>query len=226
MLGFDALNRLPLNALPEDGGQILLPALYSDADTFFTATVLRGTVTLTPALFSDPDAFFAPQINLAIFPALFTDGDTFYPPQVNLRIYSALFTDADTFYSATVLPGTTTLSPALYVDPDTFYGALISIGIAPPLYVDPDIFYPPFVGIGTPPQNYPYNNVSQRSGFKFDPDQLVREWSGLVVSFADYDPKHPQELVRPTFDRQRVSVPRPEPVDVFLNPNDVTPADL
>lgn len=226
MLGFDALNRQSLNALPVDGAQLLLPTPFTDADTFFTATVNRGAVTLTPGLYSDPDTFYSPQINLTIYPALFTDGDTFYSPTLNLTIYPSLYSDTDAFYSATVTRGAVSLFPDLYADPDTFYSPLIGIGIVPPLYVDPDIFYPPFVGLGTPQQRYPYANISQRSGFKQSPDRLTREWSGFMVALDELDPRHPQELVRPVSDRQRVPVPRPERADVFLAVNEVTAADL
>lgn len=226
MLGFDALGRLPLNSLPDDTGQTLFPTLYADADAFYSATLSPGPVTLTPALYSDPDTFYAPQINLAVYPAAFSDGDTFYTPKLTTTVYPAAFADPDTFYSATVLPGTLTLSPSLFVDADAFYSLEIGLHIAPDLYIDADIFYPPHVGLGTPQIAYPYANISMRSGFKRSPDYLVREWTGLVVALDECDPRHPQELVRPTSDRQRVPVPRPERADVFLATNEVTAADL
>jgi hypothetical protein len=221
MLGFDALAKLPLASLPGTASQTITPALFTDADTFYSATVSPGAVTLTPALYSDPDTFYAPQINLTIYPGLFTDGDTFYSPQVNLTIYPALFTDADTFYGATITTGEVFLSADLFVDADTFYSPLIGIGVEPPLYVDPDVFWPPVVGLGTPPQAWPAN-ICQHSGFKTPPSKLARQWNGIVSCAADYDRRHPQELVRPVIDVQRVPVPRPEQADTFITAADVT----
>lgn len=225
MLGFDALAKLPLAALPDDAGQTLSPALFVDGDTFYSATVSPGAVTLTPSLYSDTDTFYAPQINLTFYPDLFTDGDTFFSPQVDLTIYPDLYTDGDTFYSATITTGEVFLLPGLFEDADTFYSPLLTIGLAPPLYVDPDIFYPPFVGLGTPPQIWPAN-ICQHSGFRVPPSHLSRQWNGLVSRREDYDRRHPQELVRPVRDDQGVPIPRPEQADAFITAGDVTAADL
>lgn len=225
MLGFDALAKLPLAALPDDLGQTLQPDLFVDADTFYSATVVPGAVTLSPALYSDPDTFYGPQINLTIYPALFTDGDTFYSPQVNQTVFPALFTDADVFYSPTVVPGEVTLLPDLFTDGDTFYSPTLTISISPPLYVDPDIFFPPFVGLGTPPEILP-DNICMVSGFKTPPGKLARQWNGIWARHDDFDYRHPQELVRPTRDRMGVPIPRPEAEDTFISAGDVTAADL
>lgn len=225
MLGFDALAKLPLASLPQDAGQTLFPDLFTDADAFYSATVTPGAVTLSPSLYSDPDTFYGSTITQVIFPDLFTDGDTFYSPQVNLTIYPALFTDADTFYGPTITTGEVFLLPDLFVDGDTFYGPTIGLYLTPPLFVDGDIFYPPFVGLGTPQQAFP-GNICQHSGFRVPPGHLARQWNGLVVRNADYDPRHPQELVRPTRDYHGVPIPRPEQADAFISAGDVTAADL
>lgn len=226
MLGFDALAKLPLAALPEAvDGQVLQPTLFVDADTFFSATVSPGAVTLSPALYSDPDTFFGPTIVQVVLPSLFADADTFFSPQINLTVLPALFTDADVFYSPTVAPGNVTLSPSFFIDGDTFYSPILTITISPTLFVDADTFYSPFVGLGTPPIQFPAN-ICQHSGFKTPPYRLARQWNGIVSRYEDIDERHPQELVRPTRDVQRVPVPRPEAADTFLSANEVTADSL
>lgn len=42
----------------------------------------------------------------------------------------------------------------------------------------------------------------------------------------DYDVKHPQESLKVKKDKITVSNPRPEGVDRFLEPGEVTPEDL
>jgi len=55
----------------------------------------------------------------------------------------------------------------------------------------------------------------------------VKEWTGLIVCVDGcVDPRHPQDFLRGVADRQRVPDPRPEPPDVFLEPNEVTPESL
>lgn len=225
MLGFDALAKLPLASLPQDQGASLYPDLYIEPDTFYSATVTPGAVTITPSLYDDPDTFYGPQVNLTIYPALFTDGDTFYSPQVNLTIYPSRYDDPDTFYSPTVVPGTAYLYPDLFVDADAFYAPQINITIRPPLFVDPDTFFPPFVGLGTPPAFFG-PSVCMVSGFKMPPGKLARQWNGIWARHDDFDYRHPQELVRPTRDRMGVPIPRPEAEDTFISAGDVTAADL
>lgn len=65
-------------------------------------------------------------------------------------------------------------------------------------------------------------NICQQSGFKTPPSKLARQWNGIVSCAADYDSRHPQELVRPVTDVQRVPVPRPEQADTFIAAGDVT----
>jgi hypothetical protein len=225
MLGFEALAKLPLAALPDDAGQELRPDLFIDGDTFYSATVTPGAVTLTPALYTDAEMFYGPTIIQVVFPDLLTDGDTFYSPQVNLTIYPARYDDADTFYTPVITTGEVFLNPDRYDDPDTFYSPLLTIGIAPPLFVDSDIFWQPFVGLGSAPVPYPAN-ICQKSGTKQPPGKLARQWNGIYARCEDFDTRHPQELVRAIRDRQGVPFPRPEAADNFLAAGEVEPADL
>ena len=59
--------------------------------------------------------------------------------------------------------------------------------------------------------------ICDRCGFKKTNDQVRKEWTGLIVC-ADtcWEPRHPQEFVRPRPDEQKVAFTRPEPTDVEL----------
>jgi hypothetical protein len=63
-------------------------------------------------------------------------------------------------------------------------------------------------------------------GFKYRSSQTRMRWDKLRVCTEDWEPRHPQDLVRGKRDRQRVTAARPEAPDVFINPNDVTPETL
>lgn len=51
---------------------------------------------------------------------------------------------------------------------------------------------------------------------------MKKEWTGLIVCTECYDPRHPQDLVRPKADNQSVKDPRPAPTVVYLGLNEVT----
>lgn len=63
-------------------------------------------------------------------------------------------------------------------------------------------------------------------GFKFYGSQTRKRWDGVRVCKADWEPRHPQDEVRGRRDRQSVPDARPESTDRFLDPGDVTEADL
>lgn len=71
-----------------------------------------------------------------------------------------------------------------------------------------------------------FNRICDRTGFKVKACDTLMEWNGLIVCREDWEPRHPQDFVRGKRDNQRVPHPRPEPDDVFLDANDVTPDDL
>jgi hypothetical protein len=69
--------------------------------------------------------------------------------------------------------------------------------------------------------------VCDRCGVEMWASESAREWTGLRVHRLEcLDPRHPQEFVRGRADRQKVPFTRPEPPDVFLEPNEVTWDDL
>lgn len=60
--------------------------------------------------------------------------------------------------------------------------------------------------------------LSDRSGKKIRASESVREWNGSIVHRSEHEPRHPQEYVRSTLDRQTVATSRPRGVDTFIGP--------
>ncbi|MCP5095382.1 MAG: hypothetical protein GY943_07515 [Chloroflexi bacterium] len=55
---------------------------------------------------------------------------------------------------------------------------------------------------------------------------MQREWTGLMVCSADWDPRHPQDFVRGVPDNQTVPISSPEPADVFIGDSDYDATDV
>lgn len=133
----------------------LAPPLYADADTFYAATVAASNP-LTPSIYTDADTFYSATVAASntLAPSLYVDTDTFYTPTVSggsITLQPDTYTDADTFYTPTIVAGTVTLTPSLYVDADTFYSATVAANstLAPSIYTDADTFYTPTVSGGS-----------------------------------------------------------------------------
>lgn len=58
--------------------------------------------------------------------------------------------------------------------------------------------------------------ICDRCGFEFYANQLRKEWQGLMTCSSCWEPRHPQEFVKVTEDKQSVPWSRPEPADVFV----------
>lgn len=71
-----------------------------------------------------------------------------------------------------------------------------------------------------------HNAICDSCGFKFKFSQLRKRWDGLYVCSKDWEPRHPQEMVRGIPDRQAVPVSRPEKSNTFLSTNEVSVDDL
>jgi hypothetical protein len=119
----DTYSVTPLITVEDDGGtQTLTPSRFDDGDTFFSATVTRGAVTLTQsARFDDGDTFFAPKVSHRLpQSARFDDADTFFSATVTrgavALVQSARFDDADSFFSPTVTRGAVTLTQSARFD--------------------------------------------------------------------------------------------------------------
>jgi hypothetical protein len=152
MLGFGALSEFALSGVvfqaPGPSTQTLSPALYTNTQTFYAATVTRGAVNLAPALVTNSQTFYSPavaQVTL-VAPSLFTNTQTFYGATVTTtrNLSAGLFTNTQTFYSPT-RTSSNAVSPSLYTNTQTFYSptATRSNTIAPALYTNTQTFYSP-----------------------------------------------------------------------------------
>lgn len=80
-------------------------------------------------------------------------------------------------------------------------------------------YYPP-VELGD------HNVICDRTGKKILASESRKEWNGLRVWAEVWERRHPQDKLKSFEDNQMVPDPRPEAVDVFIDPTDVTPDDL
>ncbi len=121
---------------------IITPALYSDTDSFGTASISR---IVTPVLYSDTDSFGIASVTsiATIAPALYSDTDSFGIASVGGigTVAPTLYTDTDSFGTVTVTPGEVSITPTLYSDTDTFASGAILLAISPALFEDQDLFY-------------------------------------------------------------------------------------
>jgi hypothetical protein len=97
--------RVPWFTQASTGAQNLAPSLLTNTNTFFSPTVVRGTVNLAPSLFTNPDTFFNPTVGrgaAALAPSLFTNAGIFYSPTVTIAgpqaLTPSLFTNIPAFY--------------------------------------------------------------------------------------------------------------------------------
>lgn len=63
-----------------------------------------------------------------------------------------------------------------------------------------------------------YNACCDVCSFKFKASELRRRWDGYMVCPADYEERHPQDLIRLPQDIQAVPWSRPMPQDQFVTP--------
>jgi len=71
-----------------------------------------------------------------------------------------------------------------------------------------------------------FNAICDVCGFKFKRGELRLRWDGALVCDADWEPRHPQELIRVRGEQNRLKNARPEVTDVFIDNDDVQPEDL
>lgn len=61
-----------------------------------------------------------------------------------------------------------------------------------------------------------WNAVCDVCGWKFKASQLKKRWDGAIVCPADYELRHPQDLIRHVPEKQGVDFVRREPPDTFI----------
>ena len=61
-----------------------------------------------------------------------------------------------------------------------------------------------------------YNALCDVCGKKFKSVDLKHRWDGLMVCEHDWETRHPQELIRPIKDQNKLPWTRPEPADQFV----------
>lgn len=61
------------------------------------------------------------------------------------------------------------------------------------------------------------NTICDRCGRKYKASDLKREWNGLYTCPDDFEPRHPQDLIKSKHDDQRPSLSRPEGTDTFIS---------
>ena len=154
MLGFGALSEFALSgAVFQAAGpstQTLTPSLYTNSQTFYAATVTRGTVGLTAPLLTNSQTFYGPtvaQVRL-LAPSLFTNSQTFYGATITSvrALTPAFFTNGQTFYSPT-RTSSNTVAPSLLTNTQTFFApsATRSNTLAPALLSNTQTFFAPAV---------------------------------------------------------------------------------
>src|SRR5882672_12586146 len=60
-----------------------------------------------------------------------------------------------------------------------------------------------------------WNTICDVCGFKFKAEHLKQRWDGLMVCPEDWELRHPQELIRPIADQNKLPWTRPEATDNF-----------
>lgn len=70
------------------------------------------------------------------------------------------------------------------------------------------------------------NAVCDCCGFDFKQSQLRKRWDGAMVCSKDWELPHPQDSLKGRPERNNVKDARPEPAPRFLQPNEITAADL
>lgn len=71
-----------------------------------------------------------------------------------------------------------------------------------------------------------FNSICDECGFKYKGSQLKKRWDGAMVCQKDWEPRHPQDLIKLNQERNAVKDPRPEPEHHFVALNENTAAKL
>ena len=140
---------------PGSSTQALTPSLFTNTNTFYSATITTGAVGLTPSLFSNSNTFYTQVLNSSydLTPDLFTNSNSFYTQTLSVGVVDltpSLFTNSNTFYSATITTGVVDLTPSLFTNSNTYYTHTLTQvqGLTPDLFTNTNTFYTQVVGVG------------------------------------------------------------------------------
>lgn len=70
------------------------------------------------------------------------------------------------------------------------------------------------------------NAICDCCGFKFKQSDLRKRWDNAMVCRADWEPRHPQDMIKARPERNNVKDARPEPAYRFVSVNEITADDL
>lgn len=71
-----------------------------------------------------------------------------------------------------------------------------------------------------------HNAICDVCGFKCKRSQMKKRWDGAIVCKADFETRHPQDLIKARPERQGVKDARPEPEIHYVATNENTPSRL
>lgn len=184
------------------GGQTVEPALYTNTQDFFAATVTPGAVTVSPTLYTNGQTFYAATVTpgaVTIAPSLYTNDQAFYGAVVSQAggaqtVAPNLYTNAQAFYGTTVSSGAVTIAPVLLVNAQQFYAAtVVTAGgtqvIQPSLFANENTFFGASVSGGQ----------GQRGGF------MPRQ----VIIYYEEEPEKEEPKRKPKRKARKVRITQP-----------------
>ena len=142
-----------------------------NTQTWYTATLAPGPVTIAPARYDNTNTFYTATVRsvYALQAPLTTNVNSFYSPTVikgAANIAPSRYNNTNVFYSATVGRGPVAIvQTARYDNTNIFYSSAVTTrnDLLPSRYNSPNVFYSATVVLGPPPQPlFParYNNAN------------------------------------------------------------------
>ena len=71
-----------------------------------------------------------------------------------------------------------------------------------------------------------WNAICCVCGFKYKASELVKRWDGVYVCRKDWEPRHPQELIKIPKENPAPRFPTLSPTDTYRNAAPVDPNSL
>ncbi len=70
------------------------------------------------------------------------------------------------------------------------------------------------------------NAICDVCGFEYKGSELRKRWDNAMVCNKDWEPRHPQDLIKPRSEKNHVKDARPEPEPHFVAIGENTAGDL